>query len=197
LATFEMEQLVDEIEMHIVNRHIVNRNINNSTLLCHCCDLKININKYKFLGVYVTITVIAIIICCLTCFTAIGTNNMYMYCDNKTIQCDYYKTLGIINNTEIFGDNIMHSYIYNNNNICYEYLHNIGNNNNNNNNDKINKTIDLFILKKNNYDCITNYKLYNPNKIYIIPVISSLYTLCCIQILYLSYLKYINNIFHT
>ena len=90
----------------------------------------------------------------------------HLYCDNKNIKCDYYYKNGIINGTEIDGLDVLYSYLYDNDKICYNTItyqlpHNkiieIVN-------EQINKNIDIFVSKKNNWICTLDYEDYNPDK---------------------------------
>ncbi len=193
LLTFELNNITQQIlQMVEENRfnHLAIRMANEqTTLLFHCCNFRINIEKSLFFKKCRLVLFVILIIFWCYMISLLITNNMEFYCDNKTIQCDYYKTTGTITNTEIYGNNVMYSFAYDNNNVCYEYVNNIKNNTIN----EIGTNTELFILKKDNYECITNYKLYNPSKIYFVPVFFGILSLWCVLSFYYMYIYVINE----
>ncbi len=94
-------------------------------------------------------------------------NDSVHYCDNSFVQCDYFKTYGIVNNnSEISSDSILYIYDYNynhNNYSCYHRenyelpyvkMHELLN-------EQIGKPSQIFVNKKHFENCILNYVNYD------------------------------------
>ncbi len=194
------------------------KNLNDNVVaLCNCWCGSYTVNKqfdevlnivikiFKFLVILMLISLIIFVIMVFL-MQQNKSNESITYCDNDIVQCDYFKTHGIVsNNSEISTDSILYIYDYNNNNnnySCYyrenyilpykkicELLK-----------EKIGKQIQIFVNKKNTENCILNYANYNVELTkydYYINYIITIFAILSICILcmafYIDHLKKINH----
>lgn len=79
----------------------------------------------------------------------------FNYCDNKYVKCDYYQTVGILNETKPFFNRVKNTYIYENNTCKSIEMNNDFKN-------KLGEINKIYVSNKNSNKCLTKYENYDP-----------------------------------
>ena len=181
-----------------------------TTILFNSCNFKIKINYdvdyfiYDFKKAVIILLVFTIsyglLLILFNAILSFYKPHLLQYCDNKTYNCECYYKKSIINNTEVNGFAILYSFMYDDNELCY----NTTNYNlpsikiNEIAQSRINENINIFVSKENKLDCIFEYFPYKPNDTYIRLIVEYVFysyiLFACLTIMVLFYGNYLTKI---